>query len=190
MGTNLVLAVLPLVLAVWLFRCRRRSVIWWAGLMAFVGLLPNAPYVVTDLVHLVPDIRAAPSSRAVVLGLLPAYGLFILIGLESYALSVRLFRRSVLSSGWRAQAAVSEAAIHVLCAVGVVLGRFERLNSWDVLHPSRLARAPTVLAAHPVSFLAILIASVVCSLILQSVTSAASQRVHHLAVIGRQARAM
>jgi uncharacterized membrane protein len=31
-----------------------------------------------------------------------------------------------------------EATLHVLCILGVVLGRVDRLNSWDMVHPERV----------------------------------------------------
>src|SRR6478736_5332776 len=50
MSWNLLLAAIPMLLAVLLFhRPRRHSVLWWGGVAAFVLFLPNAPYVVTDL---------------------------------------------------------------------------------------------------------------------------------------------
>lgn len=182
MGVNLVLALLPLALATGLFRRRRRrTVMWWVALVAFVALLPNAPYVVTDLIHLAPDIQRAPSRKAVMFGLLPLYGVFVLIGLESYAISLRLVRRYLTRSGWRRGALITEAGLHLASAFGVLLGRFDRLNSWDVVHPSRLMAVGATLSHRPAAFLLILLALVGGSIVLQPFTRTAFRVAHRLA---------
>src|SRR5258708_4100872 len=146
MGVNLVLALLPVALAIGLFRRRRRrTVMWWVALVAFVALLPNAPYVVTDLIHLAPDIHRAPSKKAVVLGLLPLYGVFVLIGLESYAIRLRLARRYLTRSRWRRGAPITQAGLHPAHAVRVPphpsrAGR--RVDRPAAVHQGRLSRRP------------------------------------------------
>jgi len=139
MVTDLALALLPLLLAAALFRTRhRRGPIWWLGVALFIAFLPNAPYVLTDLIHLGPSVRAAPSRRIVILGLLPLYAMFLLVGVESYVLCIRLLRREFVRLQWRWRAVAVEAMLHVLCILGVVLGRVDRLNSWDMVHPEQV----------------------------------------------------
>ena len=138
MAWNLTLALVPLLLAAALFRVGRRpTIVWWAGLVGFLVLLPNAPYVLTYVVHFVPDVQGA-DRLSVALAFIAQYGLFFLVGAESYVASVVLLTRWLEARG-RAWATVpAELAIHALCAVGVYLGRVERLNSWDVvLRPDR-----------------------------------------------------
>ncbi|MDQ1384469.1 MAG: hypothetical protein QOG65_1848 [Actinomycetota bacterium] len=54
---NLFLAAVPAVLALALFpTSARRGVAWWLGFGAWVLFLPNAPYLLTDVVHMVHDI--------------------------------------------------------------------------------------------------------------------------------------
>jgi uncharacterized membrane protein len=151
MGVNLGLALVPLALALALFRGRRtRGVLWWTGALAFLLFLPNAPYVLTDIIHLTGDVRAAGSRRAAVFGVLPLYGVFMLVGMESYTLCVRLLRSYLERAGLASLERVVVPAVHLICAVGVVLGRLQRLNSWDVLRPSRLAGGISGALAHPV----------------------------------------
>jgi len=132
MTWNLILATVPLALAVPLFRHRgRRRAGWWLGLGLVVLFLPNAPYVVTDLVHLRGDVMAARSDLAVVGGVLPAYAAFVVAGFVIYTLVLReagLFLEAEGLGRWRPGV---EAAVHFVCAVGVVLGRVARLNSWE-----------------------------------------------------------
>jgi uncharacterized membrane protein len=129
---NLILAGVPLVLAVPLFRHQgRRGVGWWLGLGLLVLFLPNAPYVVTDLVHLRGDVLAAGTDGAVVGGVLPAYAAFVAAGFVIYALVLREAGRFLEAEGLGRWRPGIEVAVHLVCAVGVVLGRVARLNSWE-----------------------------------------------------------
>jgi uncharacterized membrane protein len=132
MTWNLILAAVPLVLAVPVFRWTgRRGSLWWLGLGLVALFLPNAPYVVTDLVHLRGDVLAARSDGAVITGVLPVYGVFIGLGLVSYALVLREAGRFLAGQGLGRWCGPAEVATHAVCAVGVVLGRVARLNSWE-----------------------------------------------------------
>ena len=145
MTWNLLLATVPLVLAVPLFRHRgRRGAGWWLGLGLVVLFLPNAPYVVTDLVHLRGDVIAAPTDGAVVGGVLPAYAAFVAAGFVIYALVLREAGLFLEAQGLGHRRPGMEVAVHLLCAVGVVLGRVARLNSWEpVTEPHTTAERVT-----------------------------------------------
>jgi uncharacterized membrane protein len=58
-----------------------------------MAFLPNAPYVLTDILHLVDDIRQGYSIWTITLLLVPQYVLFMQLGFEAYVISV-LFERS------------------------------------------------------------------------------------------------
>jgi uncharacterized membrane protein len=136
MTANLLLAALPFVLAIWLFVPRHsRTLAWWLGVGAFVAFLPNAPYVLTDVVHLSGQARHA-TSTAHLIGLLLQYALLMGAGLTLYGGCLALLRRRLQVEGlgrWRWPA---ELSLHVLCSIGIFLGRVLRLNSWDlVLRP-------------------------------------------------------
>ena len=134
MSWNLFLAFVPLALSVWLFRKKRqRSPLWWLGLIVFFAFLPNAPYVLTDVIHLYQDIRTINSAWIITLVVLPVYLLFILGGFAAYVLSlINLghYLNLVNCSKWIIWV---ELIIHFLCAVGIYLGRFLRFNSWDLI---------------------------------------------------------
>lgn len=133
MAWNTWLALVPLGLAVCLFPGnRRRTPLWWLGLAVFIAFLPNAPYVLTDIIHLVHNIRAGYSLWIITLVLVPQYLLFMLVGFEAYVLSVLALTRYLQRQGCR-YSAIVEWGMPLLCAVGVYLGRFRRLNSWDLL---------------------------------------------------------
>jgi uncharacterized membrane protein len=132
MTWNLILATVPLALAVPLFRHRGpRGLGWWLGLGLLVLFLPNAPYVVTDLVHLRGDVVTARSDLAVVGGVLPAYAAFVAAGFVIYTLVLREAGRWLEAEGLGRWRPGMEVAVHLVCAVGVVLGRVARLNSWE-----------------------------------------------------------
>jgi uncharacterized membrane protein len=139
---NSILALVPLALAMLLFRADRpakRTGLWWAGVVAFVAFLPNAPYVLTDVVHLIQDVRITHSPAQITLLVLPAYAAFFFLGVESYTLCLRRVRRA-LGNGLHAWAV--EAGLHGVCALGIYLGRFARLNSWDIV------RQPATVLTH------------------------------------------
>jgi uncharacterized membrane protein len=142
MGLDIVLLVVPLVLAMWLFtRDHRRGPFWWPGLALFVLFLPNAPYAFTDILHLVFKIRKLPYLPvwAIALIVIPEYILYIGAGLQSYTISLMLLRRYLTRRGQGRLFLPMELSLHALSALGIFLGRRLRLNSWDMLRdPGRV----------------------------------------------------
>jgi len=132
---NTILALIPLVFAVFLFAGDRRHhrVHWWLGVVVFVAFLPNGPYVITDLMHLRGDYAALQGDQSTRLLLALQYAVFVLIGVAAYAGSLELLRRYVRARGWSKSRALGlELVLHALCSVGVLLGRFARFNSWEI----------------------------------------------------------
>ncbi len=132
MTWNLFLAFIPLALSVWLFRRRRgQSWVWWLGFVVFYAFLPNAPYLLTDIIHLIDDIRTIQSVWIITLLLIPLYILVILAGFEAYVISLinlGYYLHRIGKSQWILWV---ELITHALCAIGVYWGRFLRFNSWD-----------------------------------------------------------
>lgn len=137
MSWNLFLAFIPLALSVWLFRRRnagqKLSLLWWLGLIVFVAFLPNAPYILTDIIHLVEDIRHQNSIWVITLIIIPQYILFIFAGFEAYVLSLINLGAYLNRRGWGQWIVWAEITIHALSAIGIYLGRFMRFNSWDLI---------------------------------------------------------
>jgi uncharacterized membrane protein len=80
MAWNLVLALAPWLLSLVLFRRERRpGWAWFAGLGAWVLLIPNAAYVLTDVVHLPAAVRREPSDAQVLLVVFPLYVAFFAV---------------------------------------------------------------------------------------------------------------
>ncbi len=119
-----------------------RSLLWWVGFIAFIAFLPNAPYVLTDVIHLIEDIRQGYSVWVITLALIPQYLVFMIVGFQSYVLSLIYLTRYMERCGLQRFAGVAEIVIHGLTAVGIYLGRFQRFNSWDlVTDPDILVRS-------------------------------------------------
>lgn len=155
MGWNLFLAIIPLLLSVVLFRrfqpalpivpaalpARFRSPIWWLGVATFVAFLPNAPYVLTDIIHLIGDIQQGASLWLSAFILIPLYLVFILSGFLAYVVSLINVGFFLHRVGWGHAIVAIELILHLLSAIGVYLGRFLRFNSWNIVtHPHVLAR--------------------------------------------------
>ncbi|MGQ9870959.1 DUF1361 domain-containing protein [Leptodesmis sp.] len=157
MTWNLFLALIPLVLSFWLFQTAKQClVLWWMGLFLFVAFLPNAPYVLTDLIHLVFDIQSTDSLLFNTLVIIPKYVLFIGIGFEAYVLSLINLGDYLKRQGLAHWVLQGELLLHGLSAIGVYLGRIERFNSWDLMtRPHRVVRsvADTFLDPQPLFFM-------------------------------------
>lgn len=128
---NLFLAYTPLVMSLLITQSRRvlsGSYLLYPALLAWLLLLPNAPYLITDFIHLKRETPVPVWFDVLLLGSFTFSG--ILIGLMSmkniYLLLAARFSRK--TSG------LSMLAICLLSGFGLYVGRFLRYNSWDVLH--------------------------------------------------------
>ncbi len=147
---NLFLAWIPFVLAVFVYdRWRRRGA--GIGLFALGGLwllfFPNAPYIATDFVHLHRDSIAPYWYDAVTFAAFAWMG--VMLGFASLYLMQTVVRQ------WRGSAAGWVFAVVAigLGSLGIYLGRFLRLNSWDALeHPSVLPRILHAVARDPFAY--------------------------------------
>lgn len=128
---NLFLAAVPLAATTALrgLDAMRAPIVLRAMLAAlWLLFLPNAPYILTDFIHLYPK---------------PAVPLWFdsLLLLSFAGTGVAMAYRSLfdveemIARRFGSVAAVSVSSIALLlCGFGIYLGRFRRLNSWDVLH--------------------------------------------------------
>lgn len=141
MGWNVFLALVPLVLARALFghRPRRRWVLITGGAV-FVAFLPNAPYVLTDVLHLPETLTHLHGSGWLAAAVVGQYLCLFAAGFSAYVLSLVRLERWLADHGMSRRAVLGvDLSLHALCAVGIVLGRVFRFNSWDLLtNPSGL----------------------------------------------------
>jgi uncharacterized membrane protein len=137
---NALLAVLPAVFAIFFFKREEqprhgvRNVTFAFELGVVMLLLPNAPYVATDLIHFIDTVRESNDSAWKILGTeFPVYVAFILFGLVCYSFTTdRLLYALEMRLGKTAYW-TGLVLIPLISAVGVYLGRVARFNSWDIL---------------------------------------------------------
>ncbi len=143
---NLFLAFIPLFLSFWLFlrRTKKRSLLWWIGFVAFISFLPNASYLLTDIIHLIAAIRAGYSIWITTLIFIPLHLLAIALGWEAYVVSLINQGYYLKKQGASKFIFTSELMIHALSAVGIFLGRFRRFNSWDLVTKPNILLASAI----------------------------------------------
>lgn len=131
---NSFLAFIPLFCSIWLFRrARSRSWVWWGIFGVFLAFLPNAPYILTDIIHVISYIRQGYSTGIVILVLIPQYSLFLFAGFQAYVLSLINLEFYLRKENLKRFALPITLGMHALSAIGIYLGRFLRFNSWDLL---------------------------------------------------------
>ncbi len=134
---NLFLAWVPLGLALAAFaRARRhRDVSAAALLVLWLLFFPNAPYMLTDFIHLGTSAAAPVWYDALMLSSFAWTAL--LLGFASlYIVQIVVRRAAGAAASWAAVVAALG-----LASFGVYLGRFMRFNSWDaLLRPGRILR--------------------------------------------------
>ncbi len=151
------LLIIPL--SIWFARTPvGRKASWWLGFIVFFAFLPNAPYLLTDIIHFIDDIRTIQSIWVITLILIPLYFLVILAGFQAYVISLINWGYHLQSIGKSQLILWMELATHVLCAVGIYWGRFLRFNSWDfVTQPDALITKgiEEILGKQPLAIIAI-----------------------------------
>lgn len=141
MGIDVSLAVIPFLLALLLFRGGALpSLLWWPLLLIFVLFVPNAPYVLTDVIHFVAKVRVTPPLPIWAMSiLLLEYIVYFLLGMQCFTLSLMLWGRFLKELGHRHVIIPLELAMIASTSFAIYLGRIERFNSWDVVtEPDRL----------------------------------------------------
>lgn len=118
---NLLLALLPIGFA-WLSLAFKKK--WIASLMVFLwlGFLPNAPYLITDFIHL--DV-VGPDSLLWYDGMM--IFMYSVAGVAAWVLSLKMVVRKYQWKSWVVW------FIALLTGFGVYLGRYIRFNTWDII---------------------------------------------------------
>ena len=147
---NLFLAWLPLVFALLacdVFRSNRRTG-WRLGALGGAWLLffPNAPYIFTDVIHLVYRSHRYFWVDLILILLCALIGL--VLGFVSLYLMQSIVRqRYGWLAGW-----LFVAVVAGLSGFGIYIGRFLRFNSWDIVaQPMKLLHGLGAWAADPLA---------------------------------------
>lgn len=135
MGIDVSLAVIPFLLALLLFRGGNLpSFLWWPLLLVFTLFLPNAPYVLTDVIHFVAKVRVTPPLPIWAMSiLLLEYVFYFLMGMQFFTLSLMLWGRFLKERGHGLLIIPLELTMIAATSFAIYLGRIERFNSWDVV---------------------------------------------------------
>ena len=129
---NLFLAWIPFMLAYFAhaFSWRRVLLYLIIPVVAFLWLIffPNAPYMLTDLQDLTRGASGAPLWYDVLIVVWCSWTGMLLGVISLYLMQDIVFRSFGRAAGW-----IFVFAISGLSSFGIYLGRFVRLNSWDIL---------------------------------------------------------
>lgn len=122
---------------------------WYFGLfmLVWVAVLPNAPYIITDFIHLKRELAVPVWFDVLLLISFSITG--ILFGLASMNDVLLILMRKFSSRiAW-----LSMAATCLLSGFGIYIGRYLRYNSWDILHrPLEIMADITTTLADPFEF--------------------------------------
>jgi uncharacterized membrane protein len=145
---NLFLAIVPLVASSFL---DKRKSLYTVQNMVCLGVwfcfLPNAPYLLTDMVHFQEGPRGPVYLDEAIVYASAFNG--VLLG---YA-SVRRVEQWLLGRYAERPVRIAVIAVFLLCGFGIYLGRYLRWNSWDILvHPLALGRQVGVRVLFPLEY--------------------------------------
>lgn len=129
---NLFLAWIPFMLAYFAHAVswRKASLYLIIPFLAFLWLIffPNAPYMLTDLQDLTRKANDAPLWYDVIIVVWTSWTGTLLGVISLYLMQDIIIRRFGRTTGW-----IFVFVISLLSSFGIYIGRFVRLNSWDIL---------------------------------------------------------
>ena len=147
MGWNLFLAAIPMLISLVVFRYDvwRQPSIWFIplvfGVLVYFFFLPNGPYVLTDIIHLVRQIKDyryfGLNDWDIVVVLIPQFMTFIFIGFSFYVIAFQRMIHLLDHFRWPIGIIwIIKVVVAFVMSVGVFLGRFYRFNTWDIISNS------------------------------------------------------
>ncbi len=129
---NLVLAWVPLPLAYAAYRMHtsrtRRNLLFSICALSWFFFFPNAPYITTDFIHLRQEMQPLVWLDII------SIASFAWVGLCLGFCSLYLMQEIVGNRLGRAASWLFVLVMFAATSFGTFLGRFQRWNSWDVLH--------------------------------------------------------
>lgn len=140
---NVFLAVVPLYMALLSkhFFERRRNVLFTLFSLLWLLFFPNAFYMLTDLKYLSDFPAEAWNSLSVTLEttiqwlFLANTVISVFCGVLCGLLSLFCMHRLFIKKWGRVKSIFILSAVFLLTAFGIYIGRFARLNSWDIMRP-------------------------------------------------------
>jgi len=127
---NSFLALLAVGFGYFIFEVENKILRIFFGLVWFL-FLPNTIYIFTDLMHLIEQWGYTQGSVRLLLVL--QYTIFELVGIVTFLLAFFPFENIVSRiRGFKKNKTVLYIIFNFIIAFGMVLGRVERINSWDI----------------------------------------------------------
>lgn len=146
---NLFLALIPFYLSIKIISTSEKKTtngVNWLLIFIWLLFLPNAPYMITDLIHL-KNRTGVPLWYDTLLILSFCWNGLIIGFLSIYNVHEVLKQRKGKFKSW-----VFILAVFLLCGFGIYLGRYLRWNSWDILfNPLNLLSDIVNRVIHPFS---------------------------------------
>src|SRR5258708_4773078 len=131
-GLNRFLSLIPIFCG-WVMVKTRPKFLQVTFALIWFSFLPNTLYILTDLRYLPEQWNAM--SNVGKTGLAVQYIMYELIGLTSFLLALYPVEKRLLLSRWRENKVLLPfllITVNFFIGFGIVLGRVQRLNSWDI----------------------------------------------------------
>lgn len=125
---NVFLGLLPFYFAIKAHSSNSKSIRLFSAFLWLI-FLPNAPYIITDMIHI-------PLNKGYEGFVLYLVAILSFAGLLSWFFSVRLMlaRLPEVLKKWEVLRKYGYLILCILSGIGVAMGRFARLNSWEVFY--------------------------------------------------------
>lgn len=125
---NVFLALLPFYFAIKANSSAHKGIRFFSAFL-WLLFLPNAPYIITDVIHI-------PLNKGYEGFVIYLIAVLSFTGLLSWLFSVRLMlaRLPLALKKWKAVRIYGYFILCLLSGIGVAMGRFGRLNSWEVFY--------------------------------------------------------
>lgn len=139
------MAMIPFLISIYLSAAKQlKKTKLYFLLLLWLLFLPNAPYLLTDFIHL----RLSPLEWIAFDSLMIA--VFAITGITFYVLSIKEIE-TVLFNNFKKEIVLKFIAIlPFLASFGMYLGRVLRWNSWDILHnPQNIFTDVFAIVIHP-----------------------------------------
>ncbi len=130
MTWNIFLAIIPVVFGRWMVKGKTNIKRILAGFVWFF-FLPNSIYLLTDPINLFKDARFLTGIYLMLDIIL--FAILLPIGVVTYIISMGYFERMLNKVKDKILKHSIIFILNSLVAFGVVLGRFQRVNSWEVI---------------------------------------------------------
>lgn len=161
---NVALAFLGVVFG-WAFLYARQKIIKWLLFALWILFLPNTIYMVTDIQYLPSQwARIDPSLRII---LLAQFVTVFSLGIITYLLAMHPLEKLLARFRKNQLLVVSViAGVNFAVAFAVALGKFQRVNSWDVFtDPAQVTDTSQIILAAPDTLVKIFLFGVFCNVL-------------------------